>query len=46
MSYLPKEPAELIGFLLGKTAAACLMAYIITTYSVPFWLAAVLIFLV
>lgn len=46
MSNLPKEPAELIGFLIGKTAAACLMAYIITTYPVPFWLAAVLIFLV
>ena len=46
MNNTPKEPAEIIGFFLGKVAAACLMAYIITTYSVPFWLAAVLIFLV
>jgi len=46
MTNIPKDPAELIGFLVGKTLAACLMAYIITTYSVPFWLAAVLIFLV
>lgn len=46
MSNLPKEPAELIGYFLGKTAAAALMAYIITNYQVPFWLALVLIFLV
>lgn len=46
MSKVPKETPELIGYIFGKTFIAVLLAYIITTYSVPLWLAAVLIFLV
>lgn len=41
-----KTSAEIIGHLIGKALAACLMAYIITTYSAPFWLAAILILIV
>lgn len=35
-----------LGTFIAKVLAAILMAHVITHYSVPFWLAAILIFIV
>lgn len=46
MNNQPKEPAEIIGFFIGKITASALMAFLITNYQLPMWLAFILIFLV
>ena len=39
------DPAFAVGFLIGKVLISILMAWLITTYSLPLWLAALLIFM-
>jgi len=39
------DPSFAVGWLIGKTLACLLVAWLITTYSLPFWAAALLIFL-
>lgn len=39
------DPSFAIGYLIGKVLISILMAWLITTYSLPFWLAALLIFM-
>jgi hypothetical protein len=39
------DPSFTLSFVLGKILASLLMAWLITTYSLPFWAAALLIFL-
>lgn len=46
MTNRPTEGPALFGFILAKALLATLMAFIITSYSPPLWLAAVLIFIV
>jgi len=38
------DPSFAVGFLLGKVLASLLVAWLITAYSLPFWAAALLIF--
>lgn len=40
----PKDGAELVGYVLGRTAAATFAAWIIITFNLPLWAAALLIF--
>lgn len=39
-----EQIAKGIGYLIAKGLLAALMAYLITTYTLPFWVAFILIF--
>lgn len=46
MNNKPTEGPALFGYIMAKALLATLMAFVITTYSPPMWVAALLIFIV
>ena len=46
MNNKPTEGPSLLGYIIAKALLATLMAFVITTYSPPMWVAALLILII